>query len=217
MSERQEIQNEENTEVILPEEEPEHDNFIITPSVVEELWENSRPKNMLIEIYQKQFKPKKILEDEPMDYNKLNILAEFQTYNLVFAKNELLMDNLKASYVLQLFWNLLPVKENGQRDENASNSASTYKTNFDNELLQRYREGLFSKEEILRLSAHSKNYFKHFILYDYVFNNPLLFGTKKNINIPHDFPKISPNLDQAMTLVSDNDEVKTENEGEEKY
>jgi hypothetical protein len=37
----------------------------------------------------------------------MNIFTEFQLYNLVFAKNELIFDDHKASLLLHLFWRLL--------------------------------------------------------------------------------------------------------------
>mmetsp|Transcript_7612 Transcript_7612/g.6741 ORF Transcript_7612/g.6741 Transcript_7612/m.6741 type:complete len:218 (+) Transcript_7612:6-659(+) len=206
-------------DLILPQEDPDYESFIITPAVVGELWESSRPKNMLIELYQKQFKPRRVLEDEPLDYNKLNILAEFQTYNLIFSKNELLLDDIKSAYLLQLFWNLLPLLNNGKLKESTPHHSKSYKEAFDAELLNRYREGLYSKEEIIRISQHSQSFFKHFILYDYVFNNPDIYGTKKNITIIHDEPKIAASLDEALTLVKDqpSKEIDEENEGEERY
>ncbi|CAI2381052.1 unnamed protein product [Moneuplotes crassus] len=203
-------------ELILPREDPEHESFVIKEQFVKELWESSRPKSMLIEFYQKLFKPK-IFEDEPLDYNKLNILAEFQTYNLLFAKNELLLDDIQCCYILQLFWNLIPIGEDGKRKENAPKTPLPYKTSFDNELIERYQEGIFSLEEIKRISEYSKKFFNNFILYDYVFNNPLLLGTKKNILIPHDKPRIAPNLDKALTLQTADDDTEEEDEGEERF
>ncbi|CAI2368916.1 unnamed protein product [Moneuplotes crassus] len=51
----------------------------------------------------------------------------------------------------------------------------------------------------------------------YVFNNPLLLGTKKNILIPHDKPRIAPNLDKALTLQTADDDTEEEDEGEERF
>lgn len=42
-----------------------------------------------------------------VEYNEINIFAEFQLYNLIFAKNELLFDNFKTAVLLDLFWKLL--------------------------------------------------------------------------------------------------------------
>ena len=42
-----------------------------------------------------------------MEYNKINILAEFQLYNIVFCKNELMLDDYKVAVVLNIMWKLL--------------------------------------------------------------------------------------------------------------
>ena len=59
-----------------------------------------------------------------MDYNELNILADYQIYNLLFAKNELLMDDEKASYFMDVFWKLLGIKDDWTKEEDQI-SAST--------------------------------------------------------------------------------------------
>jgi hypothetical protein len=75
---------------------------------------------MIIEILQTHFKPKSSLEEEKLEYNELNILAEYQLYNLLFAKNEILLDNVKTASLLHMFWKLLelrieqPVDEEGE-------------------------------------------------------------------------------------------------------
>ena len=48
-----------------------------------------------------------------VEYNEINIFAEFQLYNLIFAKNELLFDNTKAAVFLNLFWTLLEFSTDG--------------------------------------------------------------------------------------------------------
>ena len=48
-----------------------------------------------------------------MEYNEINIFAEFQLYNLIFAKNELLVNSYKASMILNLFWKLLEFNPDG--------------------------------------------------------------------------------------------------------
>jgi len=64
-------------------------------------------KEELFNIYQDYFKPKSSLEQEKVEYNELNIFAEYQLYNLVFAKNELQFDDYKAAILVNLFWRLL--------------------------------------------------------------------------------------------------------------
>jgi hypothetical protein len=64
-------------------------------------------KEDLINIFQQYFKPKSSIEQMKVEYNEINIFAEFQLYNLIFAKNELLFDNYKTAVMLNLFWKLL--------------------------------------------------------------------------------------------------------------
>jgi hypothetical protein len=86
------------------EREPEPwESFIIQPSLVEELWRSARPKEALIDHYSKHFNPEGNVDEDQMDYNELNIIAEFQIYNLVFAK-ELLLDDTQISYLLEVFF-----------------------------------------------------------------------------------------------------------------
>ena len=42
-----------------------------------------------------------------MEYNQINILAEYILYNIIFAKNELMFDEYKVAMVCDLFWKLL--------------------------------------------------------------------------------------------------------------
>ena len=64
-------------------------------------------KEDLFNIFSEYFKPKSSLEQEKVEYSELNILAEFQLYNIMFAKNELNFDDYKASLLVNLFWKLL--------------------------------------------------------------------------------------------------------------
>jgi hypothetical protein len=73
-------------------------------------------KEDLILIFQDYFKPKSSIEQEKVEYNEINIFAELQLYNLIFAKNELLVNNYKASMILNLFWKLLEFNPDGQAD-----------------------------------------------------------------------------------------------------
>lgn len=231
-----EIAGEEN--LIPNDEEPfEHEHFLINPEMVKELWESSRPKSRLIEIYQKMFKPKNPLDDEPMEYNELNIISEFQIKNLVFAKNELLLDDIQTSYLLALFWDLLAINNDGTRKEcylissssddqnslskDASHNSADYKHAFDTMLIHRFRQGVFKNtdkkySQILKIADHAnKIFFKHFLLYDFVLNNKKVGNSQiKQVHIPKDRPKIAPSLNEALSLVKDQSEI---DDGEEQY
>ena len=53
------------------------------------------------------FRPKTSYETERVDYNALNILAEYQTYNLEFLKNDLALSDDQSANVLESLWSLL--------------------------------------------------------------------------------------------------------------
>ncbi len=58
-------------------EPQEWESFIIHPDHVEAFWVSPRPKEAMIEHYQKTFNPENKLDEEKLDYNELNIVAEF--------------------------------------------------------------------------------------------------------------------------------------------
>ena len=58
-------------------EPQEWESFIIHPEHIEAFWLSPRPKEAMIEHYQKTFNPENKLDEEKLDYNELNIVAEF--------------------------------------------------------------------------------------------------------------------------------------------
>ncbi|TNV84677.1 hypothetical protein FGO68_gene7054 [Halteria grandinella] len=103
--------------------------IILRPSHLKKVWASSNMKEELISIFQEHFKPKSSLEQEKVEYNEINIFSEFQLYNLVFAKNELIFDDYKASLLLHLSWNLLEFNPDQQTptesEQNRINTTST--------------------------------------------------------------------------------------------
>ena len=81
--------------------------MIITAQTVKEVWAKSKPKTALLDFLTHYFRPKSSLDPERVDYNALNILADYQLYNLEFAKNELCLNDQQSAAVLDLFWRLL--------------------------------------------------------------------------------------------------------------
>ena len=107
-------------------------------------------------------------------------------YNFLIS-TKLLLEDINWSYLLQIFWNLLPLNADGSKREGASHNSNDYKDAFDKSLIKRFREGIFTKEEIVRISKHASLFFKHFLLYDFVFNNAKPSDIKK-IVIAKDIP-----------------------------
>lgn len=77
-------------------------------------------KEEIFHIFQEQFKPKSSLEPEKVEYNEMNIFSEYQLYNLVFAKNELIYDDYKASLLLHLCWQLLEFNPDSPSNDSAA-------------------------------------------------------------------------------------------------
>ena len=75
-------------------------NYMIKPSNVKEIWSIFKVKKAMQDFMQWYFRPKSSYEPERVDYNALNILAEYQTYNLEFLRNELALTDLQAANVL---------------------------------------------------------------------------------------------------------------------
>ena len=68
--------------------------YMLKPSDIRDIWKNSKVKNAMFAFLQDYFKPRSQYEPERVEYNALNILAEYQVYNLEFAKNELNLNDL---------------------------------------------------------------------------------------------------------------------------
>ena len=64
-------------------------------------------KEEIIAFLQDLFKPESQFEQEKVEYNQINILAEYTHYNMIFAINELMFDEFKVAIVLDIFWKLL--------------------------------------------------------------------------------------------------------------
>jgi hypothetical protein len=81
--------------------------FIFKSSDVTEVWSKSRSKEAILDHLAVYFKPKSSFDLERVDYNALNILAEYQVFNLEFCKNVLGLNDLQSACVLHAMWVLL--------------------------------------------------------------------------------------------------------------
>jgi len=77
------------------------------PSDLRKIFSGFKVKKAMFEFMQWYFRPRTSYEPERVDYNALNILAEYQTYNLEFLKNELEASDEQAANVLEGLWSLL--------------------------------------------------------------------------------------------------------------
>lgn len=92
--------------------------FIFKPSDVKRLWASNRVKEEIILFLQDLFKPDSQFEQEKVEYNQINILAEYTFYNMIFARNELMFDEFKIAVVLDIFWKLLEFDPNDKSSIN---------------------------------------------------------------------------------------------------
>ena len=95
------------TILIMEEEDEGCEEYIIKPSDVREMWNASKVKAKMFAFLQNHFKPRSQYEPERIEYNALNILAEYQVYNLEFSKTELNLNDIQTALVMHNFWNLL--------------------------------------------------------------------------------------------------------------
>lgn len=81
--------------------------YMLKPSNVKQIWSGFKVNKNMFEYMQWYFRPRNSYEPERVDYNALAILAEYQTYNLEFLKNDLDLTNDQAANILEAFWTLL--------------------------------------------------------------------------------------------------------------
>ena len=62
---------------------------MMKPSNIRDIWATFKVKLNMFNYMQWYFRPRNSYDPERVDYNALNILAEYQTYNLEFLKNDL--------------------------------------------------------------------------------------------------------------------------------
>lgn len=98
--------------------------YILKPSDVTRTWKAARMKEELIEFFQELYKPASQYEEEKVEYNQITILAEYQMYNMIYAKNELMFDDFKISVVLDIFWKLLEFNPEDYSTKKSKISAS---------------------------------------------------------------------------------------------
>ena len=109
-------EEEKHEESVKMEEEPikieelDHISFncsMLKPSNIKQIWSGFKVHKAMFDFMQWYFRPRNSYEPERVDYNALNILAEYQTYNLEFLKNELDVTDEQTANVLEALWSLL--------------------------------------------------------------------------------------------------------------
>lgn len=78
--------------------------LILTEYCIREAWKHPQPKSFFFDFITKYFKKNKLDNFENVE---LNIIAEFHLFNLIFAKEDLNLNDLEATVLLNIFWELL--------------------------------------------------------------------------------------------------------------
>lgn len=197
--------------------------MILTEYCIVEAWKNPKPRDFFIDFITRYLKKESLLDN--FERGELNILGEFHLHNLIFAKEELCLDDYRSSVFLNLMWTLLTERNPNYSKKNLNESPKGSKKslildeknlhfdcqNFMN-LLEKHTQQVrsFDKCQIIKILEYANNgFFKYYNLYKNLFDN-----NKKNeevfINIIVDEPmKILP-LKEALYMGKTKIEVKDE-------
>lgn len=139
--------------------------LILTQYCITEAWKNPKPKDFLADFMGKYFKKAGLLDN--FESLEVNILAEFHLFNLIFAKEELALDDFRTTVLVNLFWEILmngnsnyAVKQenNGSLFENSRNFKENLEKSKGKKSSIMFKEKGFSSDlEYFqrRLSQHS--------------------------------------------------------------
>lgn len=203
--------------------------MILTEYCIIETWKNPKPKDFLVDFMTRFLKKENIIDN--FESVELLILAEFHLYNLIFAKEQLCLDDYRSTVLMNILWilimnnNINYIKKNVNPVENMSPRRSSAgmvfieKTKFDDfekfyEILIKHTNVIrhFDKSQVIRILDFVENGYMHcYKLYKNVFDNK-----KKNeeilISVFVDIPiQISP-LSEALYMGKKKIEIKDEEE-----
>ena len=123
----------------------------------------------------------------------------------MFAK-EMMLDDTQCAYLLDVFYQLLGIDSSGHKvdcpqAQTDLDAALDHKFQVFKEHLTKWtKAGVFQADHVRKCMAHAKaGYFRHFRLFDYVFNNTQLSDVKR-ITIFEEKPMMAPALDHAMNM-----------------
>ena len=152
--------------------------LILTEYCIEEMWKAENPKDFFIDFITKYLIREDLLKN--FNNNDLSILAEFQLFNLIFAKEQLHLDNKHSMILLNILWELTKNnngkyrKSPGNYKKNRENDYEVFKELLMKHCVENPPEGLkyFQPDQLkLILDYAQEGYFNHFQLYQYVDQN----------------------------------------------
>lgn len=208
--------------------------LILTEYCIFEAWKNPKPKDFFIDFMLRYFKREGLLEN--FENLEVNIIAEFHLFNLIFIKEELYLDDYRATVLMNLFWQLLinnntnyspKVESINPVAHKSKRSSVLFKTktiegdlSYFESLLLRHTVKigenpcikLFTWNQSKRvLEFVKKGYFQHYKLYQNIFNNKQK-NEEIQLLVQVDLPLYIPPLSQALYMGKDRIEVKDEEE-----
>lgn len=199
---------------------------------VQEAWKQAKPKEFLITFVTRVFKDTDLIGN--FEAIEISLIAEFHLYNLIFAKEDLELDDQKTVVLLNLLWVLLMNKnpfyekkyDLRQYDNETKEKIFKEKTveadleAFKNKLMNHSIDNppnqvlYFGPGEVKRILEYAKNgYFMHFSLYKYILLNKQKDEEIK-ISLFVDKPLPIMALSEGLSMGKEKHEIKEDDEDE---
>jgi len=199
---------------------------------IQEAWKHPKPKEFLTEFVTRVFRDKELTDN--FEGIEISIIAEFHLYNLIFAKEELELDDKKTTVLMNLLWLLLmnnnpfyerkydlsqydvEKKESLFKQKTVESDLSAFKTALMNHCIENPPLQLlyFGPNEAKRILEYTKNgYFMHFSLFKYILLNKQKDEEVK-ITVYVDKPLPIKPLAQALFMGKEKHEIKEDAEDE---
>lgn len=193
---------------------------LLKPEQIAEVWISQDPVGDLFSIFTEHFNPGNDPEYAEVDDNKIRVFAEFQIYNMIFAKNDLKLDDEQTANLLDILWTLLAINQDGTMfdgsvaaQEGFQNAINAKFGELKGELIDQAKQGVYTKDHLKSIMGYMKSsYFKHFRLIDFVVRNKQV-PTLKSIRLFYEKPAASGELDQAEDIVEPEPTQEAEGEG----
>lgn len=212
--------------------------LILTQYCITEAWKNPKPRDFFSDFMGRYFKKNNLSEN--FESIEVNILAEFHLYNLIFAKEELSLDDYRTTVLLNLLWEILMngnsnYNKTQNNDVNSPHQSPKLKKSsilfkeknlvgdyefFKERLMQHTVEMDIKKPCIKIFNANqakiilqfvNDGFFSHYRLYENIFNNKQK-SEEILISVFIDVPLNIPALSQALYMGKERLEIKDEDE-----
>ena len=191
--------------------------LVLTEYCITEVWKHENPKDFIIDFISKYFTEQKMMGN--FNNNDLLILAEFHLFNLIFAKEQLHLDDNKSMVLLNIFWELIKndnykYNRKSQKNKNRENDYEVFKALLVKHSIENPPDNLkyFQPDQLKLILDYSKQgYFNHYNLYQYVDGNAQK-EEEIQMMVYIDFPLETYPLAEAKFLGTDKSVIKDEEE-----